>query len=64
MTKKEESKSKRKEIKDIIAYLREKNKDIDYSIFKSMENVNLDCVLGYHKGEEKHYFLDDYEEKK
>ena len=58
-----EEKGKRKEIKDFIAYMREKNKDIDYSIFKSMENVNLDCVLGYHKGEEKHYFLDEYEKK-
>ena len=38
------------------------NKNIDEHIFKSMDNVNLNCALGYIKGNEKHSFLDEYEE--
>ena len=25
----------------------EKNKNIDYNIFKALDNINLNCVLGY-----------------
>ena len=53
--------SKRKEIKELIAYLRTINPDIDYNIFKSMDNVNLNCILGT-IDKEKHYsFLEDYD---
>lgn len=53
--------SKRKEIKELIKKLRKINDRIDYNIFKSMDNVNLDCVLGVkHNGEYKS-FLDDYD---
>lgn len=56
-----ESLSKRKEMKELISMLREKNKDIDHNIFKALDNVNMSCILGYHKEQERHSFLDDYE---
>ncbi len=55
--------SKRKEIKEFIQKLRKANKDIDSNIFRSMSNVNLDCILGYHDDKTKHSFLEDYKEK-
>lgn len=39
--------SKRKEIKQLLASLEEKNPQIKQSIFNSMRNINLDYVLGY-----------------
>lgn len=52
--------SKREEIKDLIKNLRKRNEKIDYNIFKSVDNINLECILGYKKEKEKHSFLDDY----
>ena len=59
----DEEKSKRKEIKELIKKLRKINPYIDYNIFKSMENINLNQILGYHKDKEKYYFLDDYDKE-
>ena len=53
--------SKRKEIKTLINSQRKINKNIDHNIFKSLENINMNCILGYHKNGQKHSFLDDYE---
>ena len=53
---------KRYEVKMLIKDLKEKNKLVEDNIFTALDNINLDCVLGYRKGEEKHSFLDDYEE--
>lgn len=53
--------SKRKEMKELIKDLRKKNKDIDYNIFKSLDNVNLNCVLGTKKDSVYKSFLDDYD---
>ena len=58
----DEEKSKRKEMKKLINELRKKNKDIDYNIFKSMDNVNINCILGYKKDGKYTSFLDDYDE--
>lgn len=52
--------SKRKEIKELIKNLRKVNKDIDHNIFKSMDNVNLNCVLGFKKNGEYKGFLEEY----
>jgi len=52
--------SKRQEMKELIAKLREIYPEIDKNIFKSSENINLNTVLGYQKNSKKHYFLDDY----
>jgi tRNA(Ile)-lysidine synthase TilS/MesJ len=53
--------SKRKEMKELIKKLREEDKDIDYNIFKSMSNINMNCILGYSKDGLKHSFLDEYD---
>ena len=52
--------SKRKEIKELIKDLEKVNKNVDYNIFKALDNVNLNCVLGYTIDKNKHSFLDDY----
>ena len=59
-----EGKSKRKEMKELINKFRETNPYIEYNIFKSVENVNLDAIIGYNINGEKHNFLEKYEKKK
>ena len=58
---KEENFSKRKEIKQLIKQLKEQNSDIDHNIFKAMDNVNKNCILGWREDEKKFSFLDTYE---
>ena len=53
--------SKRKEMKELIKVFKEKNKDIDHNIFKALDNINLECVLGTKKNGEYHSFLEDFE---
>lgn len=53
--------SKRKEMKELIKKLREMSPDIDYNIFKSMDNVNLNCVLGIRKDGVHKSFMEDYD---
>lgn len=60
-TEKEVDMGKRSEIKSLIKELRSKSKYIDHNIFKASENVNLETVIGYHIGEDKHNFLDNYD---
>lgn len=55
--------SKRKEMKELIKKMRQINREIDHNIFKSMDNVNLNCVLGTKKNCEYKSFLDEYNEK-
>ncbi len=55
--------SKRKEIKQLIKNLKSTNKNVDHNIFKSIDNINLNCVLGYSKDGKKYSFLDDYKKK-
>lgn len=45
--------SKRKEIKQLISKLKETNPNIEYNIFKSTENVNIETLLGYKKNNKK-----------
>lgn len=52
--------SKRKEMKELIKTLRKINPEIDYNIFKSMDNVNLNCVLGTKKNGIYKSFLEEY----
>lgn len=56
--------SKRKEIKEFIKEYKKINPNIDINIFRSIENVNLNTLIGYHKEGQKHHFLDDYNQKK
>ena len=53
--------SKREEIKKLIASLKEVNPNIDNNIFNSINNINLNTVLGYKKDGVKYSFLDDYD---
>ena len=53
--------SKRYEIKHLIKELKKTNPDIEYHIFTSMNNINLDAVLGYKKNQEYISFLDGYD---
>lgn len=55
--------SKRKEIKELIRDMEKINPNIEHNIFKSLDNVNLNCVLSYSKDNQKHSFLDDYDIK-
>lgn len=55
--------SKRKEMKELIDNLRKINKNIDYNIFKSSENVNMDAIIKFRKEGILHSYLDDYESK-
>ncbi len=54
--------SKRLEIKNLINKLRDVYEDIDYNIFKALDNINLNCVLGTKKDGEYHSFLEDYKD--
>ena len=56
----EEEKSKRQEMKKLIAGFRKTNPYIETNIFKSVENVNLDACIGYVKHGERHNFLEQY----
>ena len=53
--------SKRKEIKNLINNLRKIDNNIDMHIFKSLDNINLDCVLGYNKNRIYTSFKDNYD---
>lgn len=53
--------SKRQEMKELIATLKKNFKNVDKSIFKATENINLDCVLGWQKNGEKFSFLDEFD---
>ncbi len=53
--------SKRQEVKELIKKLRETNKFVENNIFKSVENININQVMGYIKDNERHNYYDDYE---
>ena len=55
--------SKRKEMKELIKNLRKTNPSVDANIFKAMDNVNMNCILSWHKDGVNHSFLDDYDKK-
>ena len=55
--------SKRQEMKQLIKQLRQTSEVIDRNIFRSVHDVNLDTLIGYHVGEKRYNFLDDYDEK-
>ena len=52
--------NKTKEVKKLIGKLEKNSKYVPMNIFKSVYNINLNTVIGYHKNEEHHHFLDDY----
>lgn len=54
------SDSKRQKMKALIQQLCKENPNIDKNIFHSMENVNMETILGWRCGEKKHSFLENY----
>ena len=56
--------SKRAEIKELIHDLAQKDPVIEYNIFRSVENVNLNTVIGYKQDGVRHNFLDTYDDVK
>lgn len=52
--------SKRAEIKELIKNLRETNKFVEYNIFKSVENININQVMGYIKDDKRYNYYDEY----
>ncbi len=55
--------SKREEMKTLIRTLKKNYENIDINIFNSVQNVNLDTIISYKRGEKSYHFLDDYEER-
>ena len=54
--------SKRKYMKKLVEELTKDNKYVEKNIFKSVANVNLTQIIGYHKDDEVWNFLDDYKD--
>ncbi len=54
--------NKRYEIKALIKQLKENFPDVEKSIFRAAENVNMEAILGWNKGGEHHSYLDHYED--
>ena len=59
-----ENRSKRVEIKELIAEIKKSNPEVENHIFKSVENVNLGTIIAYKDKDGVHHFLDDYDDKK
>ena len=59
---KDETLSKRLEMKRLIKELKKNNPNLDYNIFKSLDNINMNCVLGWKDDKKKYSFLDRYDE--
>ena len=55
-----EEESKRLEMKKLVERLRKDNPNIDYNIYKALDNVNLNCVIGTKSDGEYKSFLKDY----
>ena len=55
------SDSKREEVKKIIKELKKKNSEIDHNIFKALDNVNLNCIVGTKQDGIYKSFLDEYD---
>ncbi|WP_206363869.1 tRNA 2-thiocytidine biosynthesis TtcA family protein [Gudongella oleilytica] len=52
--------NKRYEIKALIESMKKDFDNVDISIFRAAQNVNMDGVLGWEKDGEKYSFLDEY----
>lgn len=54
--------NKRYEIKALIEQLKKTFVNVDISIFRAAQNVNMDCILGWIKDDKRYSFLDFYDE--
>ncbi|SDK73933.1 tRNA 2-thiocytidine biosynthesis TtcA family protein [Natronincola ferrireducens] len=55
--------TKRYEVKELIKQLKENFKDVDKSILRATQNVNMNTILGWKKDGQKYFYLDEYDEK-
>ena len=55
--------SKRQEMKALIKKFRQTNSCIEMNIFRSIHDINLSTIIGYHDNEKQYNFLDDFEQK-
>lgn len=53
--------SKRREVKELIQRLKEIHPEVDASIFRAAQNVNLDSILGWRTGGQHHSYLETYD---
>ena len=53
----------RDEMKELIKEFRKQGDIIEKNIFRSVHNVNLRTIIGYHKDDMEYNFLDDYNER-
>lgn len=53
---------KRAQVKALIAALRRDNPQVDKNIFRAAHDVNLETLIGWRRGAERHSFLDDYKQ--
>ena len=53
--------SARKRVKELIKELKRDNPDVEKSIFKSLHNVQLDTLIEYKTGAERHNFLEKFD---
>ncbi len=60
---KDKTASKRKEIKELIKEIKKTNPNIEYNIYKSTDNINLNCILGTKKDGKYKSFLEDYDKR-
>ncbi len=59
----DENASKRKVMKTLVKELKKDNPNVDNNIFKALDNINLNCVLGYKKDKNYTSFLDGYDKR-
>ena len=56
-----QARSVRQEVKELVKELKKSNPDVEKSIFKSLHNVQLDTLVEYKTGKERHSFLEKFE---
>lgn len=55
--------NKRYEVKELIKHMKEKFSEVDKSIFRAAQNVNMDSILGWQKDSQNYSYLDFYDEE-
>jgi tRNA(Ile)-lysidine synthase TilS/MesJ len=55
--------NKRYEVKELIKQMQEKFSEVDKSIFRAAQNVNMDSILGWQKDGQNYSYLDFYNEE-
>ena len=55
--------SRRVEVRNLIEDMKKTNPNVDYNIYKALDNINLNCVLGVKREGEYESFLEHYENK-